>query len=204
MSNKWDERYQGEGYFYGTEPNDFLREESRRLSRGAKVLCLAEGEGRNAVWLAGQGFEVTAVDGSVVGLQKLQRLADAKGVRVQTVHADLGEFKFQPSSWDAIVSIWCHLPPDLRRQVHQLSQIALKHGGLFLLEAYTPRQLQFKTGGPPTTDLLMQIDDLRRELGDLEILQAVERDREIHEGKGHNGLSAVVQIVALKSEKGHV
>lgn len=197
-TNPWDGRYGGEDFFYGIEPNDFLRQEAGRLPGRSRVLCLAEGEGRNAVYLAQLGHRVTAVDGSAVGLAKLGRLAAKRGVEVETVHADLGEFDFKPEGWDSIVSVWCHLPPALRRDVHAKCVAALAPGGLFLLEAYTPRQLTFRTGGPPVAELMMTLEDLRIELSGLEFLRGEELDREIHEGRGHEGQSAVVQVVARR------
>ncbi|MCM2277880.1 MAG: class I SAM-dependent methyltransferase [Oligoflexia bacterium] len=193
--NQWDERYQGEEYFYGTEPNDFLREQAGEFKPGGKILCLAEGEGRNAVFLAQKGFEVTAVDGSAVGLRKLERLAREKGVQVKTVVADLAEFRIEAGAWDGIVSIWAHLPKPLRARVHRDSIRALRPGGVFLLEAYRPKQLEYKTGGPPVVELLMTLEELREELAGLEILVGREVEREIHEGKGHGGRSATVQVL---------
>jgi SAM-dependent methyltransferase len=195
-SIEWDQRYASESYFYGTEPNDFLREQFELIARGGRVLCLAEGEGRNAVFLAGHGYEVVAIDQSLVGLQKVDRLAAAKGVRVQTVCADLADYTIEPDAWDGIVSIWCHLPHSLRAQVHRQVVWGLKHRGVFLLEAYTPAQLHYKTGGPPCAELLPTLQELRQELTGLDLVRAVELDRVIAEGQRHNGLSAVVQIIA--------
>jgi SAM-dependent methyltransferase len=194
----WDERYSSEGFFYGSEPNDFLRAEAQRISAGGSVLCLAEGEGRNAVYLARQGFAVTAVDGSSVGLEKLNQLATEHGVTVATVCADLADFEMGTDKWNAIVSVWCHLPPALRIDVHKRVVAALKPGGLLILESYTPRQLQYKTGGPPVAEMMMTLESLKAELGPLEFLHSADLDRVIHEGRGHEGNSAVVQVVARK------
>lgn len=193
--NPWDERYGAAGYHYGTEPNDFLREQVGSISRGGEVLCLAEGEGRNAVFLAEQGYAVVAVDQSGVGLQKAERLANSKGVRITTVQADLSDFRIEPGHWAGIVSIWCHLPPPLRASVHRQVVAGLQPGGVFLLEAYMPDQLRHGTGGPPTADLLMKLSDLRHELEGLVLTHAMERERVVKEGQGHTGLSAVVQVV---------
>ena len=192
----WNERYGADDFFYGNKPNDFLRAETSRIERTGKVLCLAEGEGRNAVFLATQGFHVTAVDGSQVGLKKLKRWAMDNHTSVETVCADLADFDMGVQRWDAIVSIWCHLPPSLRADVHHRATLALKPNGFFILEAYTPRQLNFKTGGPPIAEMMMTLDGLKVELAGLDFLHAVEIDREIQEGRGHQGPSAVVQVVA--------
>ena len=193
----WDERYSSAGYAYGTEPNEFLVATASRLPAG-RVLCLGEGEGRNAVWLARQGYEVTAVDASRVGLQKAQRLAASHQVTITTVHADLAEYEIAPGHWDGIVSIFCHLPPALRSDVHRRCVDGLRPGGVMLLEAYTPKQLNLRTGGPATADLMMDVETLRTELAGLEFLDLQEREREIREGDFHQGLGAVVQLVGRK------
>jgi 2-polyprenyl-3-methyl-5-hydroxy-6-metoxy-1,4-benzoquinol methylase len=193
----WDERYSGEDYAYGTEPNDFLVSVAGELPRG-RALCLAEGEGRNAVWLARQGLDVTAVDSSPVGLDKATRLAEKRGVTIQTVHADLAEYEIGSAEWDVIVSIFCHLPPPLRRAVHAGVVAGLKPGGMFVLEAYTPAQLEFRTGGPHTVELMMTLDALREELIGLEFVHARELERVIREGKYHGGTGAVVQLLGTK------
>ncbi len=195
--NKWNERYADEGYLYGTEPNAFLKENFSVIPKG-KVLFPAEGEGRNAVFLAGKGYEVTGVDSSVVAVEKARKLARAKGVSVTAIAADLAQFDFGMERWDGIVSIFCHLPPDLRRQVHARIVKGLKKGGVFLAEAYTPEQLKYKTGGPPVKDLLVSLNDLKQELQGLRFLHAVETLREVHEGMLHAGKGAVVQVIAVK------
>jgi SAM-dependent methyltransferase len=193
----WDQRYSSDGYVYGTEPNGFLVAASPRLRPG-KVLCLGEGEGRNAVWLAAQGHEVTAVDSSGVGLDKAQRLAAERGVTIVTVQADLAAYEIEAEAWDGIVSIFCHLPAALRAQVHRRCVAGLRPGGVVLLEAYTPRQVGRGTGGPPTADFMMDAETLRSELTGLDFLELRECEREVHEGELHNGLGAVVQLVARK------
>jgi SAM-dependent methyltransferase len=195
----WDQRYGEPGYAYGTAPNDFLAAHAARyLPAAGDVLCLAEGEGRNAVFLAQLGFRVTGVDGSAVGLEKARHLAAKNGVEIQTVVADLGGFDLGVGRWDGVVSIWCHTPPALRARLHRAVVAALKPGGAFILEAYTPRQVLYGTGGPPTADLLMSLSGVRQELAGLDLIVARETLREIHEGKYHNGTSAVLQIVARK------
>lgn len=193
----WDERYSTDEYAFGTEPNDFLRSVSNRLPSG-KALCIGDGEGRNGVWLAEQGLAVTSVDASTVGLKKARALAFSRGVTIDTVHADLADFKFGYDSWDVIVSIFCHLPPSLRHQVHRNAVAGLKSGGILILEAYTPEQIVYGTGGPPTADLTMNLELLRQELDGLKFLHAEELERDVHEGRYHNGRSAVVQVLALK------
>ncbi len=195
--NPWDERYGVDGFAYGTEPNDFLREVAPRLKKG-RVLSLGEGEGRNAVFLAGQGFDVTGVDGSRVGLEKARRLAAERGVRLETVQADLADFTITPGAWDAIVSIWCHLPRAVRAAVHAQVVKGLAPGGAFVLEAYRPKQLEYKTGGPPSVDLLPTLEELKQELSGLDFEIGRELDRDVREGRYHGGLSAVVQVLAVR------
>lgn len=195
----WDQRYSEPGFAYGTEPNDFLAGNAERyLPPNGEILCLAEGEGRNAVFLAQHGFRVTGVDSSAVGLEKARKLAEEHGVHIRTVVADLGNFDLGVGRWDGIVSIWCHTPVDLRVRLHRSVVAALRPGGVLLLESYTPNQLEHKTGGPPTVELMMTLAAVRQELAGLELLQAEEKLREIHEGKYHDGLSAVLQVVARK------
>ena len=194
----WDERYATADYVYGTEPNDFVRQASSRIPAGP-VLCLAEGEGRNAVFLAQQGHAVTAVDGSTNGLLKAQALAAARGVAIQTVVADLADYVIQPSVFAGIVSTWAHLPAPTRRRVHAQVVEGLKPGGVFILEAYTPAQLGFGTGGPKDPLLCMTLADLREELRGLELLVGRECERDVIEGRGHTGRGAVVQVCAMKS-----
>lgn len=196
--NMWDERYAADEYVYGTTVNDFLAAECHRIPPG-RVLCLAEGEGRNAVHLAQLGFDVTGVDASSVGLAKAQRLAASRQVTLHTVVADLATFDPGVSAWHGIVSIFGHLPADVRRTVLGRVAAALAPGGVFLLEAYTPRHRELgRVGGPPQIDWLASLDTLKGELGDLEFVVGREVEREVNEGHQHSGPSFVVQVVARK------
>ena len=199
----WNRRYAAAGFYYGTAPNDFLREVEPLLSRQGHVLCLGEGEGRNAVFLAQCGHTVSAMDQSAVGLEKAQLLAREQGVRIATHVADLENWDLGAAApkggWDAIVSIWCHMPVAVRPALHQRIVAALKPGGVFVLEAYRPEQLRYGTGGPPTVDLLPTLAELQRDLAALELLVAGAPEREVREGKGHDGLSAVVQVLGRKA-----
>ena len=194
----WDVRYNDTEYVYGTAPNEFLESVADQIPRG-KVLSLAEGEGRNAVYLAELGCKVLGVDASAVGLSKAQRLADERGVTIETRVADLTDFHIEPDSWDAIVSIFCHLPSGIRSSVHHKVVAGLRPGGVVVLEAYTPTQLKLKTGGPPTADMLMTLNLLRTELAGLRFVHARELERDIVEGKFHTGRGSVVQVVAIKT-----
>lgn len=193
----WDERYADEEYVYGTEPNDFLKEHIDRLPAG-KVLSLCEGEGRNAVFLAGKRYEVTGVDSSSVGLAKAQRLAEKQGVHISTQLADMGDFHIEPESWEGVVSIFCHIPAGMRAELHRQIVSGLKSGGVLILEAYTPAQIALGTGGPKMPELTMTADQLRQELDGLEFEIIEELERDVVEGKFHSGRGAVVQVVARK------
>lgn len=196
--NPWDQRYGSEDYFYGTEPNAFLASQRGRVKPGMHALALADGEGRNGVWLAQQGADVLSVDGSAVGLAKAQRLAAARGVKLATEQVDLATWNFGLARFDLIVSIFAHFEPPLRRRVHAAIVTALRPGGLLLLEAYRPKQLEFKTGGPPVAEMMMSAAILREDFAALNIVELLEREAEIHEGKGHGGMSALVDLVAQR------
>lgn len=193
----WNERYSENDFAYGTEPNDFLNEVADRIPTGP-VLCLAEGQGRNAVFLAGRGHDVLAVDQSAVGLERARGLAAERGVTIETRVADLGAFAFEPDRYAGIVAIWAHLPPGLRKAVHRKCVASLMRGGVMVLEAYTPSQVGRGTGGPPDPALCMTAADLRTELAGLEFEILAERERDVDEGTYHNGRSAVVQMLARK------
>jgi len=198
MGNRWDERYSASDYVYGTVANDFLIASLPLLPRGGSALCLAEGEGRYAVFLAEQGYEVTAVDSSAVGLAKAEKLAQDRRVTIATRLADLADYPLPPQFYDLIVAIFCHLPPPVRRRVLGQVPASLKPGGMFLLEGYTPKQLEYGSGGPPDVELLLQLHELREDLAPLHFLHGEELVRDIREGKLHTGEGAVVQVIAVK------
>ena len=194
----WDTRYTQPGYAFGMEPNDFLCSVADRIPTGS-VLCLGDGEGRNGVFLAERGCAVTSMDGSAIGMQKATMLAQARSVPLTTTVADLAHYPILPAAWDGIVSIFVHLPPFLRRQVHRQAAAGLKPGGVFILEAYTPAQLTYGTGGPSLAELLMTLDDLRVDLAGLTLEIAHEIERDVVEGRYHTGRAAVVQVLARKA-----
>lgn len=194
----WNERFAQRSYRYGTAPNDFLRKHASQLPQGGQVLSIGEGEGRNAVFLAGLGFQVTALDASDVGLDKTRQLAKAQGVEVMVLQADLNDYEFESVRWDGIINFFCHLPAALRQRVNAGIVRALRVGGALIQEGFTPGQLRFGTGGPRNIDMLWRAEDLRAELSglDFEILHEIERP--LQEGAGHDGMAAVVQLLARK------
>lgn len=193
----WNERYAQPGYMYGTEANDFLKSVAPSLK--GPVLCIGDGEGRNGVFLAQQGLSVTSIDLSPVGLEKAQALAKERGVSLTTQVADLETYDLGTATWGAVVAIFCHLPPWVRTKVHANLAAALLPQGRFVLEAYTPRQLAFDTGGPKNAELLYEPAALRSELTDLTVERCEELEREVREGEWHRGRAAVVQVLATKA-----
>jgi len=195
----WDQRYTGDAFVFGTAPNEFLRDHADRLPPGP-VLCLAEGEGRNAAFLRGRGHAVTAVDQSAVGLAKARRLAAGHDDALTTVVADLADFPIAPGAWSAVVSIFLHLPPPLRQRVFRAAAAGLRPGGVFLLEAYTPDQVRHGTGGPVNNPaMLLTLADLRADLAGLSLEIAHEIERDVVEGNAHTGRAAVVQVLARRT-----
>ena len=191
----WDKEFDTEIYVYGKEPNDFLRKNFEQLPKG-KILCLAEGEGRNAVFLAKHGYQVTAVDSSQVGLNKAKKLAQEHNVEIDVVCADLTTYQLGENKWDGIVSIFCHLPPDIRAPLYNNIAKSLKPNGIFLIEGYAPEQLNYKTGGPPVAEMMISATILKDELINLDFSVLNEIEREVYEGVNHTGLASVVQGIA--------
>jgi len=194
----WETRYaDAEGYVYGTEPNDFLAATAPGLPVG-DVLCMADGEGRNGVYMASLGHRVTSIDLTRSGMEKAAQLALERGVDLTTVVADLGLYDIGTECWDIVVSIFAHMPPPVRRTLHAKAVTALRPGGILVLEAYTPDQIGRGTGGPPVPELTMTLDTLRHELTGLVFDHELETVRPVVEGPGHTGDGAVVQIIARK------
>jgi SAM-dependent methyltransferase len=193
----WEARYSEPGWAYGSEPNDFVRAMADRLPPG-RVLCLAEGQGRNAVYLATRGFDVTAMDQSPTGLAVAQHLAAARGVKLTTVVANLDTFAIEPGAFTGIVSVFVHVPAPLRRSVHERVVRGLAPGGAFVLEAYAPAQANLKSGGPKEPELLVSLEQVRDELRGLDLELAAEGPRDVTEGRYHKGLAHTVQVLARR------
>jgi len=200
MSNKmWDERYAGEDYLFGTEPNVFLLSQRHLLKPGMSCLAVADGEGRNGVWLAQQGLRVLSVEASAVALEKAKALARQRGVRIDFERADLARWQWGENRFDAVAAIFIQFaPPALREQMFAGIKRCLKPGGLLILQGYTPRQLEYKTGGPPLAENMYTETLLRNAFGEMEILHLREHDDHIGEGSGHRGMSALIDLVARK------
>jgi len=200
-ANHWDERYRGEDYLFGREPNAFLKREAHRFAPGEGVLAVADGEGRNGVFLAGLGLRVHAVDASAVALEKSAKLARDAGVEITRELADLGSWTWPEEEYDHVVAIFIQFAaPDLRAQLFESMKRALRPGGLILLQGYRPEQVELGTGGPPHRENMYTRTLLEEAFADFDILHLEERDMVIREGRGHDGPSALIELVARRPE----
>ena len=195
----WDQRYDTKDYVFGTAPNAFLARQAERLKGFKTALAIADGEGRNGVWLAEQGLDVTSLDNSPVGLKKAEALAASRGVQLTPLLADIGAFDWTARAYDAVVGIFFQFaPPDMRAAIFAGMKQAVRPGGLILIEGYRPEQLAYGTGGPREIDNLYTEPLLREAFGDFEITTLQSYDAELSEGAGHKGPSAVIDLVARR------
>ncbi len=196
-SNNWDNRYDEERYFYGTAPNDFVARALTGVTPG-RALFLAEGEGRNAVYAAGLGHDVVAVDNSFVGQRKAQELAGRRGVTLDYRLADVVGGAWADEAWDLIVLCFAHLPPEVMPGVHGACAAALKPGGRVVLNSFARSQFGRKSGGPPRLEWLHDVKELQEQFRGL-VIEAVETEVELAESVGHQGLAMVIELVGCKS-----
>lgn len=201
MVNHWHTRFQTEDYIYGREPNIFLTEFQKKLKISGDALAIAEGEGRNAVYLAEQGMKVTAWDYAASGLTKTNKLAEERGVVVSTELVDVNEVIWKKDKWDEIVCIFGHFPTELRKKTLQGVEKAVKPGGYFLTEVYSHDQIPYKSGGPQDLDFLYEPTEFLKTFAEWRIVHFFMGEVVRHEGKLHNGLSHVIQFVGQKPEK---
>ncbi|HYG77066.1 MAG TPA: class I SAM-dependent methyltransferase [Planctomycetota bacterium] len=197
-SEFWNERYSGDDLAYGSAPNEFLASVAGQFPPAGEALDIGAGEGRNALFLASRGLNVLAVDQSAVGMQKAQRLASERGLSLRTQAVDLQNFDAPPNSFDVVSSIFVHLPETLRATVHKRLALWLKPGGIYVLEAYAPDQIQRGTGGPKDPLLLAPLEVILRELSGLEIAHQAALVRTVTEGRFHSGEASVIQVIARK------
>ena len=196
---RWEARFAGPEYHFGTEPNAFLKSKADLLKPGQKALSIADGEGRNGVFLAEQGLDVLAMDFSPTALAKSQALARQRGVTIRTEQADLDTWRWPAGAFDVVVAIFFQFcAPPLRTRVFDSIKRALKPGGLLLMEGYTPKQRQYKTGGPSEVENLYTRKLLEKSFADFSSVEIREYDSEIHEGPGHGGMSALIDLVGRK------
>lgn len=194
----WDERFAQAEPVYGEQPNDYLRAQVRRLTPGCTILVPGDGYGRNGLWLARQGFQASTVDLSPVGVERARKSAQAAGLMMTIKEADLTMWTWPIGDFDAVASIFLHLPLDLRPQIHTQMLGALKPGGLLIIEAFTPAQLRHSSGGPKQVELLYTAEILRKDFAAAEVLELLEMEIDLDEGRMHSGPSAVVHGVFQK------
>jgi len=197
----WSARYRdaGDDYLFGTAPNKFLAAQAERFGAGMTVLSVADGEGRNAVWLAEQGCAVMATEISPVALEKAAKLARGRHVAVDFVQADILNWTWPTAAFDAVVGIFIQFvgPAERARQLAGMKQ-AVKPGGLLFLQGYTPKQLEYRTGGPSAVENLYTEALLREIFSDWKIVLLHEHEDLIDEGRGHSGRSALIDLIARK------
>lgn len=195
----WDKRFAGPDYLFGTEPNVWLAKHVHLLKPGTRALAVADGEGRNSVWLAQQGLHVDAFDISPLGVTKAEKLAQQQQVKVSYRVCGVEDWDWQPQAYDVVAAIFIQFAdPDTRATLFAQMLDTLKPGGLLLLQGYTPKQLDYKTGGPPLLSHLYTDDLLRQAFADADILDLESYEDVLNEGTHHCGQSALVGMVARK------
>ncbi|MFC2116213.1 class I SAM-dependent methyltransferase [Bacteroidota bacterium] len=197
MENFWDQRYSEPGFAYGREPNDFFRHIIDELSPG-KLLLPGEGEGRNAIYAASRGWEVTAFDQSRIAREKALNWAGEMGLQLEYLLADISAFTCAFPEYDLIAMVYIHLPPSIRHMVHQKLTACIKPGGIIIMECFHKSQLNYGTGGPPVEELLYLEEDLMTDFSQLEITKCEQQILDIHEGEYHSGKSSIIRLIAQK------
>jgi SAM-dependent methyltransferase len=195
----WNRRFDQDDYLFGTEPNTWLQQQAHHWKPGQRVLSVADGEGRNSVWLAGRGLNVDAFDISPVGVAKARRLAAAQGVTVAYTVADCDSFAWPDAAYDGVAAIFIQFAdPALRARLFAHLIACLKPGGVLVLQGYTPQQLEYRTGGPPVLSHLYTEALLRDAFGTMDLLTLQAYEAEVNEGTGHQGRSALIGLVARR------
>jgi cyclopropane fatty-acyl-phospholipid synthase-like methyltransferase len=196
---RWQQRFSAPGYHFGTEPNAFLKSQAHRLKKGERALAIADGEGRNGVFLAEQGLDVLSVDFSPLAQDKARKLAAERGVELRIERADIIDWHWPADAFDVVAAIFFQFatPPE-RDKIFAGIKRSLKPGGLLLMQGYGLKQLEYKTGGPPFADRLYTREILEAAFGDFASLDINEHDSVIQEGAGHGGMSALIDLVGRK------
>lgn len=196
---RWEARFAAPDYLFGKEPNAFLKSQAHRLRPGQKALAIADGEGRNGVWLAEQGLEVLSIDFSPRALAKARALAAARGVTLRFEQADLADWQWPRAAFDVIAAIFIQFAaPPARAKIFNGIKTALRPGGWLLMQGYRPEQLTYKTGGPPHVENLYTRALLEEAFADFASVDIREHDSVIVEGSGHAGMSALIDLVGRK------
>ncbi len=197
MKEQWNERFSSNNYFYGSEPNEFVKEQLQLLKPG-KILFIAEGEGRNSVYAAKLGWDVDAVDYSTSGKNKAEKLAEANNVKINYIISDLNEFEFKNDFYDVIVNTFFHTLEDSRIAIHNKIKSSLKSGGRYILEAFDKDQLPRNTGGPKDENLLYSLEEINSDFQDFDFEHFSKEEVELKEGEMHNGKADVIRFVGKK------
>jgi SAM-dependent methyltransferase len=198
-AHTWNNRFSRDDYIFGTAPNEWLRTQAAVWHAGQRILCVADGEGRNSVWLATQGLQVDAYDIAEVGVAKARKLATAQGVLVNYTVADCDSFDYGAATYDGVAAIFVQFAdPAMRARLFAHIKRCLKPGGTLILQGYTPKQLEYKTGGPPLASHLYTEAMLREAFADFDLLTLRAYEAELKEGDGHSGMSALIGMVARK------
>ncbi len=198
-ADTWNRRFEDEAYLFGTEPNTWLREHADMWQPGQRVLCVADGEGRNSVWLAGRGLVVDAFDIASIGVAKARKLAAEKGVSVNFAVSDCDAYPWPLDTYDGVAAVFVQFAdPAMRARLFANIKRCLKPGGTFVLQGYTPKQLDYKTGGPAQLSYLYTEALLREAFADFELLHLRDYEAELTEGDRHHGRSALIGLVARR------
>ncbi len=197
--NFWNHRFAADSYVFGTEPSVFLQENVQYIPTNARVLMPGDGEGRNSIFLAKLGCSVVATDIAEEGIAKAQKLARSAGVTAEFLHVDLQGWQWPTETFDAVVAIFIQFaPPEFRDEIFAGMKQAVRPGGLVFLHGYTPKQLEYRTGGPPSRDHLYTHELLHNAFADWEIVRLETYERTLDEGAGHRGQSALIDLIARR------
>lgn len=200
--DKWNERYRADEFAYGIEPNHYLKEQLEKLTPGT-ILFPAEGEGRNAVFAAKLGWNVSAFDISAEGKKKADRLAEANHVTIDYSVGELQTLNYKPEQFDAIALIYAHFPADIKSSIHKTLDAYLRKGGIIIFEAFSKKHIDYiarneKVGGPKDVASLFSIEELKSDFSNYEVIELEEKEIELNEGLFHNGQGSVIRFVGRK------
>lgn len=201
-TKRWDDRYKGEEFAYGEEPNNYLKEQLEKLETGT-ILFPAEGEGRNAIFAAKSGWKVSAFDISEEGKNKALRLAENNSVSLDYQVGELQTLDFQKEQFDAIALIYAHFPAEIKSAIHKQLNTLLRKNGIIIFEAFSKKHLEYlalneKVGGPKDIESLFSIDEIKADFPNYEIIELEEKEIELNEGLFHNGTGSVIRFVGKK------